>query len=408
MLTTKHRNNDILSLLLTGARLIDMPTLEQGYAASARLSTPLHKVLVMLGHVSQYKMDRALEAESMVNQNELSTDLAVKALRIAATQQLTFQQALASLGDEHKKTGNLPSASNEITDLLLEAGVINLEQIGRALKTSLETGMQMGRVLVFQREVPSMVMKAALTCALMIQEEKIETFAALSAIRAVRNTLWSIEQVLFQYDLYREEPDQGPRLNELFSMAGFVSESDAMECMEIHILRGRQIGQIFVEQGLITHEILDNAMLLQSMISGNSIKAYHAAEVLKNAHARQVSIYQALGELDPPAVPLQEALSFAQLLTAGDLVDRETLDELIGAAELTARQLAKKVLCADLVDDKSCTTALRCWSMNKEGFIANRVCVEILKHCVRYDANLDEQLSARGHFVPNRMQWIWR
>jgi hypothetical protein len=242
----------------------------------------------------------------------------------------------------------------------------------------------------------------------MIQEEKIETFAALSAIRAVRNTLWSIEQVLFQYDLYREEPDQGPRLNELFSMAGFVSESDAMECMEIHILRGRQIGQIFVEQGLITHEILDNAMLLQSMISGNSIKAYHAAEVLKNAHARQVSIYQALGELDPPAVPLQEALSFAQLLTAGDLVDRETLDELIGAAELTARQLAKKVLCADLVDDKSCTTALRCWSMNKEGFIANRVCVEILKHCVRYDANLDEQLSARGHFVPNRMQWIWR
>jgi hypothetical protein len=408
MLTTKHRNNDILSLLLTGARLIDMPTLEQGYAASARLSTPLHKVLVMLGHVSQYKMDRALEAESMVNQNELSTDLAVKALRIAATQQLTFQQALASLGDEHKKTGNLPSASNEITDLLLEAGVINLEQIGRALKTSLETGMQMGRVLVFQREVPSMVMKAALTCALMIQEEKIETFAALSAIRAVRNTLWSIEQVLFQYDLYREEPDQGPRLNELFSMAGFVSESDAMECMEIHILRGRQIGQIFVEQGLITHEILDNAMLLQSMISGNSIKAYHAAEVLKNAHARQVSIYQALGELDPPAVPLQEALSFAQMLTAGDLVDRETLDELIGAAELTARQLAKKVLCADLVDDKSCTTALRCWSMNKEGFIANRVCVEILKHCVRYDANLDEQLSARGHFVPNRMQWIWR
>ncbi len=89
-------------MLLTGARLIEMPTLEQGYAASARLSTPLHKVLVMLGHVSQYKMDRALEAESMVNANELSTDLAVKALRIAATQQLTFQQALDSLGDEHK------------------------------------------------------------------------------------------------------------------------------------------------------------------------------------------------------------------------------------------------------------------------------------------------------------------
>ncbi len=408
MLTTKHRNNDILSLLLTGARLIELPTLEQGYAASARLSTPLHKVLVMLGHVSQYKMDRALEAEAMVNQNELSTDLAVKALRIAATQQLTFQEALASLGDEHKKTGNMPSASNEITDLLLEAGIINLEQIGRALNTSLETGMQMGRVLVFQREVPSIVMKAALTCALMIQEEKLGSFAAISAIRAVRNTLWSVDQVLYQYNLYREEPDQGPKLHELFSMAGFVSESDAMECMEIHILRGRQIGQVFIEQGFINHETLDNAMLLLSMISGNSIKAFHAADALKNAHAKQVSIYQALGELEPPAVPLPEPLTFAQTLSAGGLVDRETLDELTGGQELTARQLAKKVLCAELIDDKACTTALRCWSLNKEGFIANRSCVEILKHCVTYDANLDEQLSARGHFLPNRMQWIWR
>lgn len=408
MLTTKNRNNDVLSLLLTGARLLDMPTLEQGYAASARLSTPLHKVLVMLGHVSQYKMDRALEAETMVNQNEISTELAVKALRIAATQQLTFQQALDSLGDEHKKTGNMPSASNEITDLLLEAGIINLEQIGRALTTSLETGMQMGRVLVFQREVPSLVMKAALTCALLVQEEKLGTMSAISAIRAVRNTLWPVDQVLYQYNLYREESDQGPKLHELFAMAGFVSEMDMMECMEIHILRGRQIGQIFIEQGLITHDILDNAVLLLSMIDGNSIKAFHAAEALKNAHTKQVSIYQALGELDPPVVPLQEPFTFRQLLSASDLVDREKLDELLGDAELTTRQVAKKVLCADLIDDKVCTTALRGWSLNKEGFLPNRACVEILKHCTTYDANLDEQLSARGHFVPNRMQWIWR
>ncbi len=43
---------------------------------------------------------------------------------------------------------------------------------------------------------------------------------------------------------------------ELFAMAGFISESDLMECLELHILRGRQIGQIFIEQGLINNEIL--------------------------------------------------------------------------------------------------------------------------------------------------------
>ncbi len=404
---TKNRN-EILSLLLTGARIIDLTTLQTGYSSSARLSTPLHKVLVMQGIVSQYKMDRVLRAEEMIREHELSPDIAVKALRISTTQQLTFDEALDALGDEHKKTQNLPSASNEITDLLLEAGIITMEQIGRALTTSLETGMQMGRVLVFHRDVTSQVMKAALQCALLVQEEKIGTASAVQAIQAVRKTNMSIEQVFFKYDIYHEEPDQGPRLNELFAMAGFVSECDLMECLEIHILRGRQIGQIFVEQGLITHEVLENAITLQGMIASNSIKAYHAAEALKNSRSKQISIYQALGELNPPAVPMPQCLTFGQLVVAAGQVDKEKVEALMNGQELTPRQLAKKILSAGYMSDKSILTAMRCFALNIEGFIANKDCIDVLRQCISYDASLDEQLAAWGHFVPSRMQWIWR
>ncbi len=404
---TKNRN-EVLSLLLTGAHIIDLSALEQGYASSARLSTPLHKVLVMQGIVSQFKMDRVLQAETMIRVNAVSPDTAVKALRIATAQQLTFDEALSALGDEHKKTQILPSASNEIATLLLEAGIISNEQLGRAIKTSLETGMQMGRVLVFHRDVSSLMMKAALTCCLLKQEEKICEGTALQVIETVRKTGMTIEQVLFMLDIYHEESGQGPKLHELLAMAGFVSDSDLMECLEIHILRGRQIGQIFIEQGLVNHEILENAIVLQGMIASDSIKAFHAAEALKNAHAKEISIYQALGELNPPAVPPTPVFTFGELLVAANLLSQKTVDSLLDGLELSARQIARKLLSAGYLNDKACVMALRCLSLNVEGFLANKQCAEILRHSVSYDANLDEQLAAWGHFVPNRMQWVWR
>lgn len=405
---TKNRDNDVLSLLLTGARIIDMRTLEEGYASSARLSTPLHKVLVMLRHVSQYTMDKALSAEAMVRENQISTDLAVKALRIATTQQLSFEDALASMGDEHKKTNNMPSASNEITDLLVEAGVINNEQIGRALSTSLETGMQMGRILVFNRDVTTNVMKAALTCCMLLQDEKLGHASAVEAVQSVKRTNKTVEETFFRLNLYSEEPGQGPKLYELFAMAGFISDTDTMECLEIHVLRGRQLGHIFIEQGFVSHDAVENAIILQGMITSGAIKAYHAAEALKNAHIKQVSIYQALGELDPPAVPPTPNLTFGQLLIASGIVHPEMLEELMGGMELNARQLAKRALSAGYLTDKSCVTALRCYSLNSEGFIANKQCAEILRQCAALDLNLEEQLAKTGNFAPHRMHWIWK
>ncbi len=404
---TKNRN-DVLSLILTSAGIVDLSVIEQAYASVDRLDTPLHKVLVMLGNVSQFKMDRVLQAESMIRENVLSPEIAIKALRIATTQQLTFDEALAALGDEHKKTQTLPTASNEITDLLLEAGIITNEQIGRALKTSLDNGMQMGRVLVFHRDVTSLMMKAAITCCMLKQDEKICDGDALQAIRAVRSSGLSIEQVLFKLDIYHEASGQGPKLFELFAMAGFVSESDLMECLELHILRGRQIGQIFIEQGLINNEILENAITLQGMIASDSIKTFQAAEALKNAHAKQISIYQALSEVNPSFVNTAPPLTFGELLVAANILSQKTVDSLLDGLEISARQIAKKLLSTGYLNDKSCVIALRCLSLNSEGFLANKDCAEILRHCVSYDANLDEQLAAWGHFVPNRMQWVWR
>ncbi|HNB22099.1 MAG TPA: hypothetical protein PKZ32_06775, partial [Candidatus Melainabacteria bacterium] len=252
------------------------------------------------------------------------------------------------------------------------------------------------------------VMKAALTCCMLLQDEKLGYASAVEAVQSVKKTNKTVEETFFRLNLYSEEPGQGPKLYELFAMAGFISDTDMMECLEIHVLRGRQLGHIFIEQGFVSHDAVENAIILQGMITSGAIKAYHAAEALKNAHTKQVSIYQALGELDPPAVPPTPNLTFGQLLIASGIIHPEMLEELMGGMELNARQLAKKALSAGYLTDKSCVTALRCYSLNSEGFIANKQCAEILRQCAALDLNLEEQLAKTGNFAPHRMHWIWK
>lgn len=394
-------------MLLLGAGLVDMKKIDEGYASVDRLGTQLHKALVLLGHVSQYKMDRVLRAESMVRDNLVATDMAIKALRMATSYQLTFDEALERLTEEHKRTNLLPSVSNEITDLLLKAGLITKEQLGRAVKVTLETGMQMGRVLVYHRDVTSSMMRAVMTCVMLMQEEKITEEAALEALELVKNRGISAEQALFELRIYAEGSGQVAKIGELFAMAGFISESDMMECLEIHILRARQLGQVFVEQGLIDHQTMENAIILQGIMGNSGVKAYQAAEALKVARATGVSVYQALGELKPPPLPPGKPLEFRELIVYSGLISRECLEVLIGSEELSAIQIAKKILAAGYLGDRMCFPALRCHSLNREGFISNESAIEVLRRCIINDISLDESLAALGHFVPNRMQWIW-
>lgn len=404
---TKNRN-DILCMLLTGAGIADLKTIDQGYTSADRLETALHKVLVMGGFVSQYKMDRALAAETMIKQSKISTDLAIKALRLATTQQLTFEEAVSRLDDGHKKTQLLPSVTNEITDLMVNAGLVTKEKIGAAIKVSLETGMQVSRVLVFQKDVTSLIMRSVLNCCLFIQDEKLTQDAALRALDVVKRTGVSVEQALFELGLYYEEPGQPPKIGELFEMAGFVSDSDMLECLEIHVLRGRQLGQIFLEQGLVNHQTLEDAIVLQGMIGPNSIKAYHAAIALKQANAKQISVYQALAEIDPPAMPAVAPLKFDELIVNAGLMDVETMKSLIGEEELTAVQIAKRLLAAEYLGDRNCFAALRCFSLNKEGLVSNVGIAQVLKRCLISHVSLDESLRSHGYYVPTRFQWIWR
>ena len=192
------------------------------------------------------------------------------------------------------------SITNELTQLLLDAQMVTHEALGRALQRAADTGMQMGRIPVLNRNFSSWMMMATLSAQILVRDGKITKDDAIQGLQAVGRRRVTIEQALFELGLYREAPGQTVRIGELCMMAGFMSESDLLECLEIEIVKEKQFGQILLEQGHVTQPLLETAVYLQDMVSNDTLRSYQAADALKQVRNREVSVYQAVAELQPP------------------------------------------------------------------------------------------------------------
>lgn len=282
-----------------------------------------------------------------------------------------------------------------------------MEQIGRAVSQAQDSGMQTGRILVLNRDVSSWMMTAVLNALLMVRDGKIDKENAKEAISTVGNRRVSIEQALFELGLYVEKEGNTVRIGELVAMAGFVSESDMLECLEIELVKEKQFGQILLEQGLVTSELLEAAIILQDMVASGNIKAFQAAEALRAVRDKGVMVYQAMAELKPPPQAPQKHISPQDLLVEAGFLDRETINQLVSEEETSSIRVGKKVLTAGIISEAFLYLALRTYSLFRQGFLSADQATKALALCKSDNMSLDEVLSKQGWFVPARMQWIW-
>lgn len=403
----KQATADALPTLLIGASIVSQQKLDEAVQTAKNLNVPLARALAMLNTVSETAMKGVLEAEQMVIAGKATVDLAVKALRLARQNNMTIEDAISVLNSVHKKTQTVQSIANPLTELLLSTELITSEQLGRALVKSKDTGMQLGRTMVLNRDISGWMMNAALTAQLLVRDGKISKQQAIQALSIVARRRVSIEQALFELGLYSEKAGQTVRIGELVLMAGFLSEGDMLECLEIELMKEKQFGQILLEQGLVTHELLEAAIVLQDMVANATVKAYQAAEALKQVRARGVSVYQAIAENYSAAQAQPKEFMPAELLVNAGLISQEALEKVVDAKEKSAIKVGKKVLATGAISEALLYSALRTYSLFSQGFISAEQATTLLGKSKSESISLDEALAQLGWTVPSRMQWIW-
>lgn len=399
--------SDTLVILLTDTHTVAPPKIDEAVKSAKSMNVSLERALIMLGHASEHSLRSIMQAQELIKDGKLSLDMAVKALRFAKQNHLELDEAISVLSSVHKKTMVVTSITNDLTRLLLEAGMINQEQLGRALTRSSESGMQMGRLLVLNRDLSSWMMLSALNAQILVRDGKISKDQAIQALQSVGRRRVSIEQALFELGLHREPPGQTVKIGELCQMAGFMSESDMLECLEIEIVKEKQFGQILLEQGHVTQPLLEAAVYLQDMVSNDAIRSYQAAEALKQVRARSISVYQAAAELQPPPQLTPPVLKLSELLDQSGTMTMDKIAPIVDVNEQSSIRLGKKLLAAGLLNETMLYTALRCYSLLREGFISNENAIQVMQYADKGQMSIDDALNKLALLVPSRMQWIW-
>ena len=403
----KQATADALPTLLLGASIVSQAKLDEAMQTARSLNVPLPRAIAMLNAVGESTMKTVLEAEELVRSGKATVDLAVKALRLARQNNMNVDDAIGVLNSVHKKTQTVQSITSPLTELLLSTELITHEQLGRAVIKAKDTGMQMGRILVLNRDLSGWIMSATLTAQLLVRDGRITKEQATQALLTVGRRRVSIEQALFELNLYTEKSGQTVKIGELVVMAGFLSEGDMLECLEIELIKEKQFGQILLEQGLVTQDLLEAAIVLQDMVSNNTVKAFQAAEALRQVKYRGISVYQAVAELYPGSQALNKDFTPANLLIDSGLIVEDDLVKVCDATEKSAIKMGKKLLVAKSLSEAMLYTALRTFSLYSQGFISSEQAVTALKKCKNESLTLDETLAKLGWNVPARMQWIW-
>jgi predicted DNA-binding protein (UPF0251 family) len=400
------KQSEILLELVRSANVVDNQTLDNAISIAQRLNLPLERALMQSGSFSEESMRPLLAAKQMVENNTIRLDTAINAIRLAQHDDIDFHQALKKLMSVHQKTLVTPSMNNDLTDLLMQAQLINQDQFGRAMQKSLQTKILIGRVLVITGDITSSLFGSALQAVLLIREKAIERGVAIDALRLAQQKNICLEQALFEMGSFKTPAVGSLKLSELMRMSGLISESELAECLEIELFKNKPFGQVLREQGLATDELLENAMMLQGSVAGGELKAYQAAEAMRLIAKENMLLQNAINSVMQRSRS-QEELRLGELLIESCVLTREAVETTVTAAVTNNVKIGKMLLDAGLITKSMLHRALRCQSLLKYGVVSKDQAVKIMSSCKQKEQTLDQAITGLGLEAPTRMQWSW-
>lgn len=282
--------------LLTKSGLISHELLADALIRAKERQLPIGTVLLTMGCLNQKDLRAAVEAQSMVNDSLVSSDLAIEALMKAASENVTLDTALTALGWQSKTA----PVTNRLGELLTDAGIVSDEQLTDCLSTSLETGMPLGRVLIFKRILADDVLLAALRAQRVVREGVIPRDDAVNALREVQRRKISLEQSLEESGLLKPTKKRSTPVGFLLVEAGFLPEVNLMMCVEMSLSENRPVVDLLVEQGYVSRSLAEACLEVQQLLDARTVTKEMAVEALKVVQTDDCSVSRAVAKVGMP------------------------------------------------------------------------------------------------------------
>ncbi len=302
-----------LGTLLTFFGVVTEHDIKRGLVLSKHTGLPLGKCLVMLDFVTNEVIRAAIEAQSMIKDNLLDPLSAREAMGVVHRKKWTLSDALIVLGVDAYAT-----RGTRLGELLLSAEHLNPLQVDIALKASDGSGLPLGRVLVLLSKLSEPSLDLALNLQREVRGGRLERTNAVEQLRKER------VQISFE-GRDGDKDDKRVRIGELLIASQLLSAADVKSAVEMAKANDKMVGEVLIEMGWISHELLTAALRLQEMVWSGGVSVYRAASALKHIDKSGLNAEDGLTKTGLRTSDFQKQVSFCDFLRLSGYLNKDAM-----------------------------------------------------------------------------------
>ena len=257
--------------LLVRGQLLDPADVEDAMRLAESMSMPLVRVLETNQYISKEQVEAGLELRSLVIKGQITRDIAFKALRMVSKEGVSFSVALARLRPDLAGKKADPRDGG-LAELLMASGAATKKQVEKAFTSAEETGLSVGRILLYRQIITRADLKNAFTAHRLTNSGAIDRDHGITALRVARLRSVSLKQAMEEqgFDISAElEEDLGP--GEFLVMAGALPESQLLTAKEIQLLQDAPLEELLLELGYTKRFVLDGLKVVLEKISNGEL-----------------------------------------------------------------------------------------------------------------------------------------
>ncbi|HEY9788571.1 MAG TPA: hypothetical protein V6D17_24490 [Candidatus Obscuribacterales bacterium] len=381
--------------LLTKAGLLQAAELREAMQIAKHQSLPVGRVLIMSGYVSDSQLRCAVQAQSLLKDGLVDLDTVVRALTLLSSEDIPLEEAFKRIGVEVAPS----QPTNKLGELLIEAELITREQLDAALQQCNQSGLPLGRILLLTGIVADSLLSAALNAQVLVRDKKLTREQAIAGLRAARDRQISLEQSLAEHGL---NLPMAPtvRLGELLVMAGLVPEANLMDCVELGLIKEQPIGQIFLSQGLITEQILADALEVQRAVSQGQLDIAQCGQFLAHVVAQGGSVAELLPSSAPaPQQQAVEVVPLYQLLQLAGRLTPQQIENAVKAGTRDAQIMGLMLRNTGAIDDFLLSVSLGCLDFMASGMLNVEQSLVAINHCLTHHVPLEDAFQQLGWYL---------
>ncbi len=380
--------------LLVAAGVIRQEVLLEALQIAKKSSTPVGRVLLTIGELSERDLLAAIEIQSMLRENLISNEFGVRALSVCITGKVPLEEAFRRLGFKPPEEREVV-ATGELGEILISAGIITPPILEECLRQSEDNNLPLGRCLVLARAVSSNLLTSALTAQVLVRDGKITYEQAVAGLQAAHRKQQTIEQSLSETGAMRVlQDDKSIKVGDLLAKAGLLSESDKVSAIEKGLVENVPVGQVFVQLGLISPSALEETLKLQRLIAEGQISVLQAAEILRLANARGVPVEVITNERNNKNQEAEHINSLLGFIKKAELIAPSEM----ARAEILSRDLKMSlgeiIISKDMLPNKLVEATNQAKKLVNDGIVTEKHAIKVLSFCKKSGVAFSEALKS--------------